>query len=123
MTGKGKAITAIYFEPFEPPPNGLVADAETRWADYVHVPGYNWGDKDAYSTPSASIAINTKGSWNKGWGGSRNVFGNYSDEQFRAMLILHELGHAYNQVAGLGGFKVVDHVDFDKEILANCFQN
>lgn len=43
-----------------------------------------------------------------------------ADDQFRAMLVLHELLHVYEFVEGMGTIPIV-HSDFDKEILVKCF--
>lgn len=83
-----------------------------------------------YQTPStilfledgSSLEINTKGSWLDHWDGPRRLYGDYSDDQFRAMLIGHELGHAYDLVEALGGFGVRKHADFDQRILEECFK-
>ena len=62
------------------------------------------------------------GSWNGHWEGSRKLHGNYTDDQFRSMLLLHELGHVFELVDGLGGFNIKKHEKFDEEILSKCFK-
>jgi RHS repeat-associated protein len=78
-----------------------------------------------YIIPSATITINTNNEWFKGWSADRSVFGNYSDLQFRAETLIHELVHVYERVDGLGGTHITPHpednVPFDKEIFSKCF--
>ena len=79
-----------------------------------------------FITPSASITINTSSNWFTGWAQDRHRFGNYTDTQFRAETLLHELLHVYGRVEGLAGANIKPHpegdsFEFDKETFPKCF--
>lgn len=115
-TGGGPILKGITFKDIPRDTDGTLTDAQ-------FVPDSKYDPLlGRWVIPSGSIEINTKGSWLDHWDGPRRLYGDYSDDQFRAMLIGHELGHAYDLVEALGGFGVRKHADFDQRILEECFK-
>jgi RHS repeat-associated protein len=95
--------------------------AETRWGPQVLAPGTS-----DWVISSAQIVVSWAGPWFNGFQADRSVYGNYSDDQFKAETLIHELGHVYAVVVGLGGFLLPFHSDtdstaYDMEIFTACF--
>jgi RHS repeat-associated protein len=111
-------LRGIVFEEFSRSAGDPLVDGEMRPAEPTLLPIVN-----RYVIDSGVIAINTLGSWSRGWDGSRPTLGNLTDDQFRAMLLLHELMHLYDLVEGIGGsMKNLDHAKFDEEIVSRCLK-